>query len=444
MGIVIKTNGGLVKTASGGTSFNAKARFEGFFIIVESRYLNYTVKKYDSVTGSEITSFASNLGAINGHIYSAVKTLDNEIIIAGNFTNIGGTSVNRIAKIDSDGNLDTNFNSGGAGFNGTIYSMALRNDGKILVGGLFTSYNGSTCKRICCLNTDGSLNTDFVGSSSFGSNLLYSHSIINIGVDAQDRAVLATSITGSYQAPHTFTDSNSNTYTVNDKFFRLGPDGVFDQDFNDNRALYPDYSTRKNGADVNGMVVDKAGNTYVAWNDLYFDGIIREGFGKINSDGTHNSMSDWEYHYFDITRCVAVQSNGSALVGRRMPVAYMGTNPYTVKRQAGISRLASNGLVDDTFNQDGTGCRNVPPSTVYAAEEAGTPFYNIYSYYGRCDKIFVLPDDSIVVIGYFTYYNHKPVSNIVHLNRNGTVNEASPDFSSMVTSPPDVIAVMAI
>lgn len=449
MGLVIKTNGGLVKTASGGVSFSAKTRFEGFFFIVESR----TIKKFNSITGSEATSFASNLGTISSNIYAAVKTLDNKIVIAGDFSSIGGTTVNKIAKIDSDGNLDTNFNSGGSGFNGTVTCMTQMSDGRIVLGGVFTSYNGSTCKNICCINADGSLDTDFVGSSSFGSS--YTYGIEQLAVDGQNRVVVATAIGVN---TYTFTDSNSNTHTVNDKFYRLSSDGVFDEDFNDNRDLYPQ-NPRNQSYQAIDMAVDKAGNIYVAFNDLYFDGIIREGAGKINSDGTHNTMSDWGYNYYAIKSSVVVQSDGNPIFGQvYYPIAYRGTNPWTVKRQAGLIKIDSTtGLSIDTWNQDGTGLRNVPPANVLALEPSisGIPLpnppypneWNIFSYYdwyGRCDKIFLLPDDSLVVVGYFSYYNHKPVSNIVHLNRNGTVNEASPDFSSMVSNPQFVNAILTM
>ena len=41
------------------------------------------------------------------------------------------------------GTVDTSFNPG-TGFNGSVYAITNQSDGKIIVGGQFTSYNGTT------------------------------------------------------------------------------------------------------------------------------------------------------------------------------------------------------------------------------------------------------------------------------------------------------------
>ena len=74
------------------------------------------------------------------------------------------------------GDLDTTFNSidigfgNGDGANHPINSIALQPDGKVLIGGQFTSYNGTSRNYIARLNADGSLDASFnpgVGASSF-------------------------------------------------------------------------------------------------------------------------------------------------------------------------------------------------------------------------------------------------------------------------------------
>lgn len=75
---------------------------------------------------------------------------DGKILVGGFFTAFNGTTQNRIARLNSDGTLDTSFNIG-TGFNGPVHSIALQPDGKILVGGLFTKYNGTTQSRIARL-----------------------------------------------------------------------------------------------------------------------------------------------------------------------------------------------------------------------------------------------------------------------------------------------------
>jgi hypothetical protein len=50
----------------------------------------------------------------------------------------------------------------GTGFNGYVMCIGVQSTGKLIVVGLFSSYNGTDCNCICRLNTNGSLDTSFV------------------------------------------------------------------------------------------------------------------------------------------------------------------------------------------------------------------------------------------------------------------------------------------
>src|SRR2546430_7365075 len=47
-----------------------------------------------------------------------------------------------IARLNSDGTLDSAFLNGLSGANGGVYSIAVQNDGKVLIGGDSTMVNG--------------------------------------------------------------------------------------------------------------------------------------------------------------------------------------------------------------------------------------------------------------------------------------------------------------
>jgi len=100
-------------------------------------------------------------------VYSMAVQPDGDILIAGAFTAYSGTARNRIARLNADGSLDSSF-SVGTGANSTIRSVVLQSDGKILIGGSFTSYNGVARGRIARLNADGSLDVGF--NQSAGPN----------------------------------------------------------------------------------------------------------------------------------------------------------------------------------------------------------------------------------------------------------------------------------
>ncbi|HKP05110.1 MAG TPA: delta-60 repeat domain-containing protein [Chthoniobacterales bacterium] len=87
------------------------------------------------------------------------------IVIGGSFRTYNGTNTRGIARFDSTtGAIDSAFNAGGAGFNsGTVYAVRQAPDGKYYVGGSFSSYNGVARRGIARLNSNGSLDTTFSG-----------------------------------------------------------------------------------------------------------------------------------------------------------------------------------------------------------------------------------------------------------------------------------------
>src|SRR6185503_18710842 len=96
---------------------------------------------------------------------------DGKIVIGGQFTAVNGTSRNYIARLNADGTLDNSFNSG-SGPDNAIVSLALQPDGKLLIGGFFSSVNGIPRNRIARLNTNGSLDTSFdAGSVAAGTSV---------------------------------------------------------------------------------------------------------------------------------------------------------------------------------------------------------------------------------------------------------------------------------
>lgn len=107
------------------------------------------------------TTFNTGLGADNS-INALLLQPDGRFIIGGDFTSVGGSLRSRVARLQTNGLLDTSF-SVGSGANGSVNALALQPDGKVIIGGGFTSYNGSVSNstRIARLNTSGSLDTSF-------------------------------------------------------------------------------------------------------------------------------------------------------------------------------------------------------------------------------------------------------------------------------------------
>ena len=97
----------------------------------------------------------------NDYVYSSALQLDGKIIIGGSFSTVAGVSRNRIARLNANGSLDTGFLPGTGVSGGGVQAIALQPDGKIIIAGIIYSYNGTTKNNIARLNADGSLDTGF-------------------------------------------------------------------------------------------------------------------------------------------------------------------------------------------------------------------------------------------------------------------------------------------
>ena len=64
---------------------------------------------------------------------------------------LGGEARNSIARLNSDGSLDADFDPGA---NGDVYALAQQVDGKIVVGGFFTTLDGAARDNIARISSD--------------------------------------------------------------------------------------------------------------------------------------------------------------------------------------------------------------------------------------------------------------------------------------------------
>jgi hypothetical protein len=98
----------------------------------------------------------------NGPISDAIMQSDGKILLVGSFTNYQGLASNRIVRIGTNGLVDQAYPSGtGAddAINSVTYSAT---SGKYLVAGIFNNYNGFATKGLVMLNTDGTIDKSFV------------------------------------------------------------------------------------------------------------------------------------------------------------------------------------------------------------------------------------------------------------------------------------------
>jgi uncharacterized delta-60 repeat protein len=91
-------------------------------------------------------------------VNTVVLQPDSKIVVGGDFTEYNYQDYNRIIRLNYDGSIDTSFTVG-TGFNNSVNKILLLDNGKLLIGGYFTSYNGQNVRGLALLNSDGTLDT---------------------------------------------------------------------------------------------------------------------------------------------------------------------------------------------------------------------------------------------------------------------------------------------
>jgi uncharacterized delta-60 repeat protein len=154
---------------------------------------------------------------VNGGISRSILLPDGKLLIAGVFTKYNGQEVQRIARLNTDGSLDLTFKSN-AGANFPIYDVAQQPDGKFIVTGQFTTYGNVTVPHIARIEADGTLDPSLqVGAGAEGT-------IYNISVMPQGEIVLSGAFTE-------FNDVTRNNFAV------LNPDGSLHPAYNTNGGI---------------------------------------------------------------------------------------------------------------------------------------------------------------------------------------------------------------
>ena len=113
-------------------------------------FLTITAKNIQAQTDT----FKPALGTGRVSVASTLVQPDGKILVAGDFNSINTSPINGIARFNPDGTLDASFNTGG-GADGTVNSLALQADGKIIIAGTFTGYDSVDVGRIARLNANG-------------------------------------------------------------------------------------------------------------------------------------------------------------------------------------------------------------------------------------------------------------------------------------------------
>ncbi len=227
-----------------------------------------------------------------------------------------------MARLNADGTLDASFNPG-AGANGGVFSLAVRADGKIVLGGIFTLFNNIACQRVVLLNSDGSLVSDF--------NLpLINSSVYGVAVQTDGKILL----TGN------FTSVNQTTRR---RIVRLNANGTRDDSF-------------VIGIGLNSVGEDVAilgdGKILVGGYFSAVNAVTRRGVARLNANGSVDTGFVPETNAVNWVHKVKSLPDGKVVIGGSLNQQFDGN---VLISQRGTMRFNPDGSYDSSFNTGSDG-----------------------------------------------------------------------------------------
>ncbi|HKQ40533.1 MAG TPA: hypothetical protein VJ063_20855 [Verrucomicrobiae bacterium] len=243
-----------------------------------------------------------------GTVYSVALQPDGKILAAGVFP----PSTRFLYRLLPNGRFDTNFQSL-ANPQGTALSVASLSDGKILVGGVLTAASLTASRTgIARLHTNGTLDTSFSAGG------------------VRYPLCFARQKDGRIIIGGTFTNVGT---TVRNGLGRLHPDGQIDTSFDPGEGV---------NSPVMAIVLARDEQAYIGGNFTRVGGMPRAGIARLNDDGSVDTSFDPGLGVHSAW-ALAVQPDGKLIVGGSFTRA--GGLP-----RAGLARFNTEGTIDATFD----------------------------------------------------------------------------------------------
>jgi len=289
---------------------------------------------------------------------------DGKIFVGGTFTTCNMTPVQRMVRLYPDGSNDLSYATfalqGGA--DGPVRSSVMQTDGRVLVGGLFNNVNGHPRKNIARLDTNGAVDPTFVVGT--GANNEVTH------ISTNGSRIVLTGFFNSYNG------SPAPGIVV------LNMDGSIDTTF-----TLPSVWTS-----ISATVMMPNHKLYLVGGFTTYLGTPVNRIVRLNANGTIDTTFNAGAGLNALVHTLAVQPDGKVLLGGAFQIAQ------------GLSR---NRLV--RFNADGS---------------LDTTFHPGLGASSGVRAIALEPGGKIFIGGDFTTYNGITVNRIARLLPDGTLDTA--------------------
>lgn len=364
-------------------------------------------------TGGLDPGFGVNVAGGIADVRAIVVQDDGQILIAGGFTSVNGQPRNRIARLNpADGSLEdlATFNVG-TGANGRVRCVSVQShDGKILIGGSFTSVNGTNVNRIARLNSNGTVE----GPPAFNPGGGADSDVHSIVVQGNRQILIGGSFTTVGLEPR-------------NGIARLNENGTVEAigTFNPGSGVTEIFEGQVFGGQVNSMAVQTDGRIVLGGRFDTVGGQPCGGIARLSSTGVVETPLAFDpgpgaggSFGSPSVNCVAIQTNGKILLGGNFA-------SMSGQLRRLIARLNDDGSFDGeaSFN----------PGVV--ANNFGA---------GRVDASAVQPDGKVVIGGNFQLVQGVPRGSIARLHADGSVEDTITFNAGLGTSVDAPVFAVAV
>ncbi len=275
---------------------------------------------------------------VNGTVYAVIVQPDGKILMGGAFSSVRPNGVPPIGRLNlvrflPDGSLDATFDPN---LNGAVYSLALQANGSILVAGEFTNLDpnrtGSPVARVgvARLNSDGTLDSGFNPNPSGDRTV----KVFSIVVQDDGKVVFGGLFDGVQPGA-------TGTVAVRNYLARVNSNGNLDAGFapNPNNIVYS--LCPQSG----GRVI--AGGGFTQLQPGEGTAVVEVGrLARFNSDGSVDPSFDLMAD--DIVRAQIFEADGSLILAGDFNKIQQGTAGAVFDRLA-LVRIRTDGTVDPDF-----------------------------------------------------------------------------------------------
>jgi uncharacterized delta-60 repeat protein len=253
-----------------------------------------------------------NNSGLDADVYALAVQPDGRVVLGGAFTKVGRTDRGRVARLMSDGSLDTSFNPG-TGANGLVESLVLQPDGRVTLAGRFTQFNGVSRPYLARLETNGSLDTSF---APVANGL-----VVACALQADGRLLIVGAFTSVNNLPRRYVA-------------RLNPDGSVDPTFDPGAG--PDQA-------VLALALPPSQGVFIGGAFNQVSGQPRARIARLRDDGTVDTGFDPGLGVSHWVQSLAMQPDGRVLVGGNFRTLSGVDRVY-------LGRVEASGTLDSSFD----------------------------------------------------------------------------------------------